>query len=700
MPATTTEPSSSFGGASSAYGYSYRARTKTSWAGIGPADAFKSNLDYYTRLPAQRLAYRVIGAAQRAAAQVAQGDSSDFQPQIKPQLGPCYSTYPASIAFYATVGLTAFLEFSNRISGDCLLTAMSEYLQNPAEADDVAVAPEIYRQTAHLVAKTVQTRLFHEDLCRYPSLTAVDTYRLFAASQQDRRFRSLKEILESVILFGDVAPVFETQKLHEQTRELLATISDASSVYLDLLPLVDSEDLVGLGDEWTRSVCYSLAPYLEAARPQPSTRGKPTVTLESPGSRDRTQQAANGTRFDERTQVPPLNDPTAPSLFDPPTAIQRLADPLLGAASQTDSQATKLMAEAMKAAAGAFDAASGQSGNTEDVRSDLLDQTMQSRAFMPTPIEGSPTDGHDVAFRDHDGNEAAGEVFDRPVELSDDGAAYDQLMAEAQPTTRMLKRLIMPNIEQQARRQRLRSAGMLDATRLALVEFSEVVYQRVQVEEVSDRRGRPVLLIACDGSGSLNRNQMAMTKVLACSWLNATASSGIQVLAGLYHSGMVRQGLSGKLVQWMYHPQKTPATSRREAARALVSLPDTGTGVQADALSISFMLDEATRIARGRMVYLVLITDTEWNVSFHCGLNGADEVRKVLTDARDQRPGRLHTTLVGVGVKRAIDFDNDVDHVISVTSQELADYEGVAQKVGRYVAEAMRANLRRVARER
>jgi hypothetical protein len=93
---------------------------------------------------------------------------------------------------------------------------------------------------------------------------------------------------------------------------------------------------------------------------------------------------------------------------------------------------------------------------------------------------------------------------------------------------------------------------------------------------MGDPRGRPVLVIACDGSGSLNDDQMKMLKLLTTGYLESTAKRNIQVLAGLYHSGHIRKGVSGPLVQWIHHPQKTPATSGRDSVRALVSLPDTG----------------------------------------------------------------------------------------------------------------------------
>ena len=43
------------------YSYSFRnRRNKTDWAGISMGNAFNPNLDYYTRMPAQRLFYQFV----------------------------------------------------------------------------------------------------------------------------------------------------------------------------------------------------------------------------------------------------------------------------------------------------------------------------------------------------------------------------------------------------------------------------------------------------------------------------------------------------------------------------------------------------------------------------------------------------------------------------------------------------------------
>jgi len=208
------------------------------------------------------------------------------------------------------------------------------------------------------------------------------------------------------------------------------------------------------------------------------------------------------------------------------------------------------------------------------------------------------------------------------------------------------------------------------------------------------------LVIACDGSGSLNKDQMAMLKNMACAFLIATAKTLIEVMAAIYHSGGTSGNRYGPFVQWMYHPRKTPATSRKDAARALVSLPDSGTGAQSDALSLAFLLEEARKIARGRTVYLVLITDCAWNQSFRMGMSGQEEVYKYFEWAYDEFGDKLHTTLVALGVENETGFEYLLDKVIKISRQELTDYVAVANRISGFVATCIKEQRRHHRRNR
>ena len=678
--------------------YAYRGnRSKTSWKGVGPGDAFNANLDYSERLRAQRIFYSMCKTAQKFAARLAQGDlPKDFKPAVQPQLAPCYTNYPSGIAAFAAIGLTAFLEFKAQAGSRSLSMHLQEYLKNPVEHDDVLVDAETYKAVATIVTEKVETRLLLTDLARYKELAAVEVYRLFEASQQDLRFESLPEIIEAVILYGDLLPAWEELDLHPVTRALFRKIEEVSETYFEHLTTTRPHWLLNLGESWVVKICKALAPYLPLPREE-EEKNKPAPNPLMGKGEEPEPRYSNTKKAPEMNDfIPPLDEPKAPSLFPPESPIKKvLSDIASSGNGNTDvqQQDTGDTSDAVTEAVQALEEfnktlgeACGARQNWEDIRSDTVERILKNSSFSKSPIEGNPTDGHTVTVNLGGDQEASGEIYDRPVELSDNESAYQNLLQESEPITQSLKRILYPNIEKVAETQRICAGGTLDPTRLAMALFSESVFKRYVIMEEPDRRGNPVLLIACDGSGSLSSLQMAMLKNLACAWLNATAKSRIQLLAGLYHSGEIRKGLSGPLVQWMYHPRKTPAISRIDAARSLVTLPDTGTGVQSDALSLAFMVDEARLIAKGKPIYLVVLTDCAWNRSFMTEKSGTEEVFTYFQSAYEGLEDKLHTTLVALGVEHKTGFEDLLDKVITISHKELSNYVAVAERITGFVA--------------
>ncbi|MDY6988906.1 MAG: hypothetical protein SWQ30_12720 [Thermodesulfobacteriota bacterium] len=704
-------------------------RTKTDWAGSGIGDAFKNNLDYYTRLPAQRLFYGLVKKAQVAVAKLTGTYSGpDFEPKVKPQLGPCYTSSPSHLAAWAAVGLTAFLEFKARVKEKILFTHLEDYLEDPASADDVPVDRKTYKRVAQVVTECVQTRLLLEDLSAVPSLFSVEIYRLFSASQQNLRFRTLPEIIRCVILYGDVLPDWRELELHPLTRALFRDLSAVCTPFFDELTKIEASEFPDLGRRWVRTLCTGLAKYL----PLPEDKGgskktrkdrpgleEPETQMDEEKVQRRFSNEGHGSANNEK--FAPLDGPNPPSLFGgPPSKAdifdelpppgkfeamlrsglseffgnKREEEPQLGDGA-VDEETKKVFA----AFSTAIENAAGQHSEWEDMRSDLVERALRVAPFHESPIEGSPGQGHELHIRLGEDLVADGEVFDRPVELSDNLVACDRLLEESRPISEALRRSLYPNIQEVPETQRFCTSGSLDPSRLALANFSSAVFKRCRIREKPERKGRPVLVIACDGSGSLDDDQMKMVKILAAGWLSATAKSDVQVLAGLYHSGHIRKGVSGPLVQWIYHPHKTPALSPRDACRCLVSLPDTGTGVQSDALSLAFIMEEAQRLAKGTMIYLILLSDTEWNRSFDTEKDGEEEVYAYFESAYEALPGKLHTTLVALGVSEETGFEDLLDKVITVSSEELEDYAAVAEKIGVYVASCVSERSRLVRRD-
>ncbi len=702
--------------AATSYSGSYttrRLRSKSDWAGITLGDAFKPNLYYYDRLPAQRLFYRWCRTAQQAAVRTT-GETVDatFRPSVKPQISPCYTSYPDTLAAPAAIGLTAFLEFLHRIPKRILHTYLGNYLQDPAKHDGEAnLDPASYQRLATVVAGSVQTRLLLAELTRTSQVRGfVEIYRQFAAAQQSLRFQSVQSIINAVILYGDLLPDWSRLNLHPATRTILDAVADISTEFFDRLDRAAPNAFLEVGADWVRALCRRLAHYMPALEAEaPSGADAPhlphgTLTPSIP----RIQKNLPGNP--QPTAFAPLDAPRPPVLFDEPMIPSELVGKFLRQLRQCrpfrmpPNDPEEMMSEQTMGTAQAYlhaiEQAVGQQRDYEDLRFDLLEANLSDTGFTEGPIQGHPAEGHEVTLAVKGGMPASGELFDRPVELSEDDAAFATLAARAAPLTRILQRTLYPNAAERPVTERLKTSGRLDPARLPHIFFSEAVHQRYRIEERLDRRGSPVLLIAADGSGSLNPRQMAMLKSLTWAWLDATATTDIQVLAGLYHSGKIRPDApTGPLVQWMYHPHKTPAAGRRDALRALVALPDTGTGVQSDALSLTFMLQEARRLARGRMIYLILLTDCVWNRSFsELDMTGLDEVAQVFEQAYEHHGTKLHSTLVALGANDEAIPDALFDHVIRVPDADLTNPEAVAEEVGTYVASVLRERRRLLAK--
>ena len=684
----------------------YKHRSKTLWAGINIGLAFNFNQDYYTRLAAQQLFYRLLKKTQHLTSRLAgRDDLGEFKPKIKPQLSPCYTQYPPIPAAHAAIGLTAYLEYSSRANERVLFLHLKEYLQQPAQRDRVNADPDIYQKLAHVAADCVQIRLLYEDLSRNHSLVQVELYRLFSASQMGLGFGSLPEIIKCVVLFGDVLPGWQSLGLHPFTRKILWDLSAVCSYYQTAVRTKAGADLIETGCQWVRSLCKALSRYLpEEEEPLSEMPGQSPSKMSKMGIAFRNLAEQN--RFSKQSpqqkpdRLSPLNGPNPPSLFESSDTLGQMAGKIVrenDPNTRSGPARAKPMVEStqrtLQEFASAVEKAGGQQRSYEDMRSDRVEKAMAKNPFKISPIEGNPSEGHEVDLN-LGGKKAGGEIFDRPVALSDDLPAYEALLSEADAFIQALRQNLYPNFRQVPKVLKLRTVGTLDPARICLFEFSSTVFKRHQIREAVDLRGRPLLVMACDGSGSLSEKQMRMVKLLAAGWLNATAKTGVEVLSGLYHSGSVRMGVSGPLVQWIYHPRKTPTMGRKDASRALVSLPNKGTGMQSDALSLGFILSEAKKLARGNMVYLILISDTAWNQSFHGKMTGQEEVYAFFENAYEEFKGKLHTTLVALGVSAETGFEDLLDKVIRVSSQELDAHEAVAEKIGLYVASCMKENQR------
>jgi hypothetical protein len=665
---------------------------------VGPGDAFKHNLSYFSRRPARRMFYNRCRKIQESAARLAGANvDRDFEPKTKPQLAPCYTSYPPRIAAYAAIGLTGFLEFQGRSSNKVLLAQVGGIFGHIHRVcqERPNIDLHVFQKMAQSATEAVQSRLLLEDLGRLPSMAAVETYRLFSASQQSLRYETVREIIQAVVIYGDVLPEPDAQRLHPVTHRLLSDLEDACRPFFGRLADTGSNELVALGTEWVRSLCARLVRYTPDKQDRPlegegGRRG--TGTAERHDDENSTTGQGEPEAPNRSDAIPPLDEPSAPSATQAPGAVQKIARALsegkpdadtatAGGAGELNQDQQRTLASFARA----IDQASGQAREHDDLRSDILERELGRKSFESGPIEGSPTDGHEVEL-EIGGEHHAGELYDRPLEPARDPAAVRELLSESRPINQALRSVLYPNMERKPERERYRTSGALDPSRLAMVYHSSAVFRRLRTRVRADRRGSPLLVIACDASASLKPPQVHMLKLLTAGWLTSTARTRIELLAGVYHSSRVRGGVEAPLVQWLHHPRKSQATSHMDAVRALASLPNHGEGAQSDALSIEFLLDEARELARGSNIYLVILTDCEWNRSFQTERTGAQEVRAVFENSYEDLGHRLHTTLVALGQDTATGFEDRLNRVILVTEADLNDPASVAEKIGIQVA--------------
>jgi len=120
-------------------------------------------------------------------------------------------------------------------------------------------------------------------------------------------------------------------------------------------------------------------------------------------------------------------------------------------------------------------------------------------------------------------------------------------------------------------------------------------------------------------------------------------------------------------------------------------LKNHGKGVQSDALSLLFMMDEAVRVARGRAISMTLITDCRWNSSFG-RMTGEEEVRWFFESARSGLKRKFHSTLIAVGTAPAPFVEAVVDKLIFLPTGSLRALSTVSQQIALSVGQRIGRN--------
>ena len=684
-------------------------RYKEEWAGVSVSRCFDVATPWAYRRQAQILFETFVRDGQHAIHRM-KGGAEEVEPKcvVKPQLAAFYTGHPNPAQ--TAVGHTLFLELKGIADGFAGQIA-SQFGAKVAERYPDREAATI-QSVAQRVTTALGNRAILEEAARYEGLQSVEQYRIFQASQCTLRFPHLHDIIDAVVLFGDVLPSLEAMNVHPMTRYVFKVLTLSSRPYFDAFARTPLSDFLALFLSWAAELLDSLAPMLprkeekgcQGSAGQSEARSRSYSREEEPPYRYSTEPAHHEPFSPE---VAPLDEPRPPMLDISCQEDNSLRDAVLAmfdkgpearASASESTDPTKQVREiAAKAASELQEAALQASGKTtewEDLREDLIEQQLALNSFTQGPMEGSPTEGRLVEFS-MGGEEVGGQLKDRAMELCEDPAAVRKLREEAKPLAEALRRNLYPSEEECPRIEHIHTSGHLDPKRLPTMDVRKAAFRRYRILKEPSPRGKAILLIAADGSGSLSDDQMKMCKLLTAAWLESGHRANVQILAALYHSDDGPSAGSTPLVQWIYHPRKTPVMNPSSAVRAVASLPDKGTGMQSDAISLKYMLDEAVSLAKGNQIYLTLISDCSWNKCFHASKKSSEEeVASVLESFRDKLGQRFHTTLVSLRAVEQKLIDGVVDKKIVIGREALTRPQDAAEDIASYVASCIRERRR------
>ncbi len=664
-------------------------RPKTAWADAGPGDAFKSHPPWSDIIRAQRKFYQATHEAMSAAARASRDsapDSLDFF--TKPQIAPAFALAPSSFAAWACVGLSAYREFALSNDDLSLRQYIHKYLLNPVEYDrDSNADASAYSELAGMVADCVQKRAYLKVMTQSPGLESVETYRLFLASAQDRVIRNMRQIVEAAVFFADLLPGEELTGENTVIKSCLRIAHPISTPYLKRMHGATRQEIVNEAIACVKALAKALSPFLPKAAHADLNAVKQSPKLRAAAGSSPQAKASGGASAEPcgtNTGIIPLKS----DVKTPMETFEGYKD-----SASADSPSLLHEITAM------LERASEQKSIIDDPRGDILQRQLVDKAFMESPIQGAQVTGHSVRIRLGANRAERGDLFSRTLRPREAPEDLAELLPQAQSLADKLRKVLYPSIEMVPQALRFRGAGQIDPQRLPLASFSEAVFKRYEIAPMPDLRGRPTLLIACDASGSFDEKRMTMLKILAGAWLLSTTRTDIRLLAAIYHSGPIRRRVNAPLVQWLYHPQKTPAVTKVDAMKNLLSLPKKGVGKQSDALSIAFLLEEAKNFSKGENIYFTLISDCKWNKAVDGDHTGADEVAAVLKDLRKKEKDKMRATLVGLGVSGKTGLEGLFDDEFLPSEQELENPLEVSEKIAGRLAMQLRRRYRDLWRE-
>ena len=688
-------------------GWCGESKCRRTWRPVSIADANRYSVSWSRRNEAIDKLDKLSFEHQRKAAESALGRKVlDSDLKTRPQRAPLHTQYPAFPAARACLGLIAVCEFKAHAgkSNAVLQAAVKLPPETLAGLDPGGVA-----QASSFVVEAVANRLCIDQLYRADGLAAVESYRLFAAAMLDLRFRRLKEVILAATTLGDLLPGLVKrervrQLIHPLTRRILDAMAEPCHRYEMGAKDCSPERLPSLGANLANALMAAIVPFLPL---------KQAASPDAPALPDKIArellQAVGGPRrvpLRNRKEAAPSEDVLSKRLAGseesvPPSIDQqhvpwRLKDELgklsplgegTGRAEQSSqasqgqeeagcrlhppspSSAAEVQVQAVLQRATSMIAQATGRAQWEDPRVDQVAQALRGTPYAPGVVEG------ELAVRRHKvtayGSGREGGIREEALSRCRDEEALRQVRQGAAPIEKRLRGYQWFGQRQEAMICRLQTRGAIDPHRLHRFGTSSLLRRRWRRCNVTDYRGRPVVILAKDGSSSNTLQTTFAGKILAAAFLHVEQLARIRLFAADYSSDG-----GGPLVRWLYHPQKTPGRSSFQAADAVASLPPKGQGGNEDVLSLSHILHEVlgSQLACKQTVIVINVTDGKFN-------SPISELRSMVKKLRDDY--RLIFSLVILG-DTPVDVP-EADHIVRVPQTELGQPQQIAERIAAHV---------------
>jgi hypothetical protein len=690
------------------------------WRPIHAGEAFIDGWDPYRTVLARAGFFRLAQETASVAANIASGRRAGTKPLTKPQLAAFFTTCPSRLALEASLGHTAYVEYSAGCGPNPLEQQWSrDFVEHYIEKAWCGHPPrlDLVYEFARLACWSVHSRLLLRELALHPSLRCVDAYRALLALQVHLPPRSTEELLTASVLLADyVLPLLDechlgmgglVQAQYEAMRPIVRhfehQMKDCASF-----------SLAKTGANYVAALVAKVSPLLPR-RVLPARRQRPgptslaealrymhsdpaAVPLPRPGE---ITEGLAGTP-DERPlldrDLPPMDEPgNSLSARSSPAraALEKVMDALSPAPEHEDAELTVSPSAAvpkfLEVLEDILPSANDGRNPAQACRPDVVERQLLEHPFTRSKLEGEPTSVEWVAVEGWtDGKPPEVQVTSEVAVPPDDSTAWDQLCLSAEPITRRVNARLFEEKRWRSDWRTRATSGPLEPGRLPLLGLSDCICRRMTTSEQDPDRGeRSVVLFAVDVSGSMGKNLLSMARLLLCAFgMSLLGRPNHQILAAAYGCRPTTRAERNVCIRWLYHPELTPARTPLEGLQAITLLDESQQGTNLDVPSLACMIKQAACHAGRATLFVVQITDCRFN---HCmgGDSGQEEVVRFLKLIRSQiRCGYDHT-LIAVGENRGYRLEG-TDRILPLPRQGLGDIAKVADRVADFVADALK----------